>query len=362
MSVKNITRPLGLLLLAALCSAALCNASNQAHQRNHNDDDDLAVTKNRYDYIHVASWPYVRNATNFYSPIDIPAPAVVAPATAAVSASQYFKFHLKRSFDADVTQNLVVAFNGNFGSLKVAGANGQILKLAADRFQFRAPAGHLLNGRRYDGEARFYFKSAGSSYANYVVSVLLRAATSDLDSEDVFRNTFKSARVRAEPIVYQSAHRARGIVVPDAVRDFFAAGKRFFRYVGSSVTPPFDQNVTWFVFEQPLDVSRDDIEFLRYKYSSNKFANGGNSSPIQPLNGRAISYNNISLVAPVVPKNNSNNNNDDDCDSGSDSRRNGNRNHDDSSNDNRRNGNHGHDDSSTDSYRGKRNNKHSKHY
>ena len=335
MSMKNIARSVGLLVLAVLCSATLANAHAQDDRLN------VPITKIRFDYDHSATWGYNYNSTNLYSPIDIPASAAVAN-----PAAQYFKVYLKKNFDAIVREDIAVNVVGDFGYLKTAGADGQIVKIYPESIRFRTPAENLINGLRYDTELRLCFRTDKEGPLNYIVSVFLRAATTDLDSEDVFRDLMREAGVRAEPIIYQSARKAGRVSLPDVLRNFFSAGKRFFHFVGGLPFPPFTQNINWYVFEQPLDVSRDDIEFLRFKYSSNKF-NNGNASPLQPLNGRAISYNTVSLAAPAVG-NNRNNNRDDDCDSNSD--RNNNR-------------NHGHnDDSNSDSYRNKRNNNHGKHY
>ena len=334
MSIKNITRLAGLIMVAALCSATLAHANN--------DSSDVAFAKNRYDFNHTDTWGYVNNSVNLYSPIELPIfDASVNP------VSQYFNFHFAKKFDAVVHEELFINVFGDYGYAKIVGANGKIIKLYADSITFRAPAGNLINGIRYNGALRFYMKSQKNGAVDHIIAVALKSATTDQDSEDVFRDFFRKANVRTEPIIYQSAYKAAGLVLPDVVRNFFSANKRFYRFIGSLPSPPVNQSVDWFIFEEPLDVSRDDIEFLRYKYSSNKFSNG-NAAPLQPLNGRTVTYGAISSAAPAVV-NNHNNNRDQDCDSSS-------------NDDNNRGHGHNDDSKSSSSYRSKRNNKHAKHY
>ena len=302
MAISSSKTSIGLLALLVLCGAVLsskadANPKNDKHDAHHarpQPEAEPAVVKSLYDYNHIDSWGYNRNSSNLYSPIDI-------PRSSAAAAAQFFQLRVSKKFDAVVSQNQAVNFVGQFASLRIE-EDGKQVDLEPQQIRFRAPGAHHLNGVVFDGEFRFYFNRKGSSnVTSHIVSVMLRAATSDLDSQDVFRETMKSARVNSDPIIYQSAYRARNVVLPDQLRNFFAANQAFYRYKGSLPAPPHTQNVIWYIFEQPLDVSRDDIEFLRSKYSSNKFGpNGGNASPIQPLNGRAILYGKISAASAAL--------------------------------------------------------------
>ena len=258
--------------------------------------DSLPFSKSGYDYNNLSIWGFKENSCDaLYSPIDIPI------ACKAKAQCQYFNFSLKRKFNALVSEDLAVNLAGNFGFLKVLSAKNRVMALRADRIEFRAPAGHKVDGMRYDGEVQFFFKSSKKSATNYVVSVFLSAEKAKIDSEDVFQNTFNSARVSNEPIIYQRAHNARNVALPAVLRNYFKTGKAFFRYIGSLASPLIGKNVTWFVFEQAIKISRDDFEFLSSKYSSNKF-NKGNNAGIQALNGRTVTYAKVSRTLRKIKK------------------------------------------------------------
>ena len=61
-------------------------------------------------------------------------------------------------------------------------------------------------------------------------------------------------------------------------------GNTFYNYIGSLTGPPFPStsNVNWFVSAQTLKITREDLEKLKSRSK--------NSRPLQPRNGRPISY------------------------------------------------------------------------
>lgn len=56
----------------------------------------------------------------------------------------------------------------------------------------------------------------------------------------------------------------------------------FFHYSGSLTTPPCTEGVSWFIFKQPLEVSKGQIKKFQ------QIMKEPNNRPIQPLNGRKI--------------------------------------------------------------------------
>lgn len=276
MSTRRSHTTLGLLALLVLCGAVLSSKAAQAP----------LAHKNLYDFNHLNAWGYRNNCTA-YSFIDI-------PATCAKPCAAPFKLNLSRKFNAVVAENQAVSFAGSFGNLRVLDeCKTKQVSLSAKKLEFRAHSGHKLNGTAFDAELIMYFNRKGCKTATHAVSVFLNAVATNKDAQDMFRATFSSAAVNSTPIIYQSAHKARNVVLPKQLRNYFAAGQNFYRYKGSMPTPPLNQNITWFVFEKPISVSRDDIEFLRSKYSSDKFANGNNVAPVQSLNNRDIAYSQI---------------------------------------------------------------------
>jgi carbonic anhydrase len=59
-----------------------------------------------------------------------------------------------------------------------------------------------------------------------------------------------------------------------------------YRYWGSLTTPPCSEGVGWFVYVEPIELSRDQITVFRKIFH-------GNNRPIQPLNDRTLWYDGI---------------------------------------------------------------------
>ena len=58
----------------------------------------------------------------------------------------------------------------------------------------------------------------------------------------------------------------------------------YWTYLGSEVTPPCAEEVRWFVFEQDLSMSRDQLRAFTALFKEN-------TRPIQDTNGRKIEAN-----------------------------------------------------------------------
>lgn len=66
--------------------------------------------------------------------------------------------------------------------------------------------------------------------------------------------------------------------------NFNLVGKHFFEFFGSLTTPPYDEGVKWLVFEQPLQISKEQLEAFQKYYKNN-------NRKIQDVNDRTIYYN-----------------------------------------------------------------------
>ena len=57
----------------------------------------------------------------------------------------------------------------------------------------------------------------------------------------------------------------------------------WYRYMGSLTTPPCSEDVQWFVIEDPIEISQDQIAAFTSLYS-------GNARPLQERNARPIVF------------------------------------------------------------------------
>ena len=67
-------------------------------------------------------------------------------------------------------------------------------------------------------------------------------------------------------------------------RGFLPADRGYWTYMGSLTTPPCTEGVRWFVFENDITVSLDQIRAYSYLFKLN-------SRPLQDTHGRRIEAN-----------------------------------------------------------------------
>ena len=57
--------------------------------------------------------------------------------------------------------------------------------------------------------------------------------------------------------------------------------EKFFHYTGSLTTPPCSEKVEWFVLEEPIEFSKEQIAAFEKAYLNN-------NRPVNPLNSRTL--------------------------------------------------------------------------
>ena len=65
------------------------------------------------------------------------------------------------------------------------------------------------------------------------------------------------------------------------IDDMLPKNKATYRYTGSLTTPPCSEDVRWFVYVEPIELSRDQIDVFRKIFHEN-------NRPTQPLNNRIL--------------------------------------------------------------------------
>ncbi|CAB3401019.1 unnamed protein product [Caenorhabditis bovis] len=74
----------------------------------------------------------------------------------------------------------------------------------------------------------------------------------------------------------------------------------FYRYEGSLTTPDCSEAVIWTILAEPLPISNQQLHQLRQLHDSNNLISEKNYRPLQPLNGRRISYRPAKLDRSLV--------------------------------------------------------------
>lgn len=137
------------------------------------------------------------------------------------------------------------------------------------QFHFHAPSEHRINGVVYPMEIHFVNGTADGRMA--VVGVLVKIGA--------FNPAFQEILERAPRRVGQTSM-ANLVVHPDQLLPRHT--EHFYTYAGSLTTPPCSEGIQWFVLQEFLEVSEQQIKAFTNQFFS------GNARFEQKLNGRMV--------------------------------------------------------------------------
>ena len=138
-------------------------------------------------------------------------------------------------------------------------------------FHFHTPSEHQLNGQNYDLEIHFVHKDKSGKLA--VLGVMIQEGRKNKALATVWDRLPNETNEKAASEKYQIHLQA---LLPQ--------NQTSFHYDGSLTTPPCTEEVKWIVFEQPIEMSKEQIKAFQQIFTDNH-------RPIQPLNEREISKN-----------------------------------------------------------------------
>lgn len=141
--------------------------------------------------------------------------------------------------------------------------NGRNFELA--QFHFHAKSEHTLNGKHFPVEAHFVNQSQDGRIA--VIAVFFTEGKENAGFNTVLANIKKGEKVKVEDTI--------------DVASMLPENKSYYHYLGSLTTPPLSENVEWYVMENPVEISSEQIkEFDKYYDANNR--------KVQELNGRTV--------------------------------------------------------------------------
>lgn len=148
-------------------------------------------------------------------------------------------------------------------SIKVNGTEYQLLQ-----FHFHGPSEHTVNGKSYPLENHFVHKSAKGELA--VIGVLIEEGAENAAFKGIWANLpKKSGEKKTADVSYGAT-------------DLMPKAKTYSTYPGSLTTPPCSEGVTWLVLNEPIQMSKAQIEEIKAIIKDN-------NRPVQPINTRKIS-------------------------------------------------------------------------
>lgn len=149
------------------------------------------------------------------------------------------------------------------------------------QYHFHAPSEHTVNGKHFPMEMHMVHKGADGTLA--VVGVFIEQGQQNAAFEPVWADLPKQKGVET--------HYGAVSVDVDAL---LPTVRTSYRYDGSLTTPPCSEGVTWIVMTTPIQLSPAQIAAFTQLVS-------GNNRPIQPLNGRPVVTDVVSVTGAVRP-------------------------------------------------------------
>jgi hypothetical protein len=161
------------------------------------------------------------------------------------------------------------------------------------QIHFHSPSEHTWGGGYFDAEAHLVHRS--SSGKLLVLGVPLQSSASSITPSN---NTFMQLMWNAgggNVYTGELTEIASSATKYNPYSWFLPARMSYYQYNGSLTTPPCYENVQWFVFDEPVTISKDDLSILRKAISAlphtTVSATGNdNRYPTMPLNGRTVYY------------------------------------------------------------------------
>ncbi|CAB1084805.1 Carbonic anhydrase, alpha class (EC [Olavius algarvensis Delta 1 endosymbiont] len=180
-----------------------------------------------------------------------------------------------------VRQTHVLHALDNGHTIQINYDSGETLEIgghsfALRQYHFHSPSEHTVNGRRYPMEMHLVHLSQNKKIA--VIGVFIEQGRHNEAFDRIWSNlpTQTGQEVHIENVQVDIDH-----ILPE--------NKSTYRYRGSLTTPPCSEGVGWFVYVEPIELSREQIEAFQKIFH-------GNNRPIQPLNDRTLWYDGIEAL------------------------------------------------------------------
>ncbi|AWE06132.1 carbonic anhydrase [Lysinibacillus sp. 2017] len=136
------------------------------------------------------------------------------------------------------------------------------------QFHFHTPSEHQLNGQNYDMELHLVHKDNNGKLAVLGVMIQEGRENETLASIWAVLPKGKTKKIISKKYLID----LQALLPPNQIA---------LHYDGSLTTPPCTEEVKWIVFEQPIEMSKEQVQAFQQIFSDNH-------RPVQPLNEREI--------------------------------------------------------------------------
>ena len=136
------------------------------------------------------------------------------------------------------------------------------------QFHFHTPSEHQFNGQNFDMEIHFVHQDENNQLV--VLGIMIKEGVPNPDLEKAW-NVIPTEKTTEDVKLTE----------PIDLMSLLPNDKDSFQYIGSLTTPPCSEAVKWVVFEEPIEMSTEQIDKFRKIFPDNH-------RPVQSLNERKV--------------------------------------------------------------------------
>ncbi len=138
------------------------------------------------------------------------------------------------------------------------------------QFHFHTPSEHQIDGKNFDMELHLVNKDASGNIA--VLGVLIKEGAENKELANMWD------KLPANTISEEDAIAVTGQI---DLMNLLPVDKTKYEYKGSLTTPPCTEKVKWYVFSNPIEMSKAQIDKFKAIFKDDH-------RPVQPLNDREV--------------------------------------------------------------------------
>jgi carbonic anhydrase len=265
------------LMSFSILSLAACSSASPDVAKNDAEKEDTTKEEKKLNEVHTAQWSYegetgpehwgdlnsdytVCTSGKEQSPINIETSRVREDENISDLVINYKPTEFSLINNGHTIQGNPLTNDNSFI------VDNKEYKLA--QFHFHTPSEHQFNGKNFDMELHFVNQNANNQLA--VLGLMIKEGASNPYLEKAWN-----------VIPTEETTEAVKWTEPIDLISLLPKDKDSFRYNGSLTTPPCSEAVKWMVLEEPIEMSKEQIDKFREIFPSNH-------RPVQSLNEREV--------------------------------------------------------------------------
>lgn len=267
------------LLSTLFFTSALAACSQQTTEVNESEAEGAAVIEKKKEEhdLHASSWSYTgEQGPKSWGTLDQAYAACVNGSEQSPVNIESSQVKTDEKIENVITQykptTLSLINNGHTVQINDASGDNKIILAGTEyrliQFHFHTPSEHQFNGRQYAMELHLVHQNANDELA--VLGLMIQEGANNENLQSVW-DALPKEKTEEEVAISESID----------LEALLPQVQTFVYYKGSLTTPPCTEDVQWVILEQPIEMSKEQVDIFRGIFPDNH-------RPVQPLNEREI--------------------------------------------------------------------------